>query len=175
MDWDKFREFSRDPAHGEVLKEIRNVRNYLVSDSPFGIGVQALEEHTPAIRNEELLLKITSREPLSLPAGTNRLLLLGDRYQLGDNDLRGANPAAVLPGRKDWQRHLEEQLQAIGLDKRAPLDKAQQKKLLPRLRQLEFQGQVFVIAAVNLRWEEETGWQVQDCRYEAYGFMAPAN
>ena len=81
----------------------------------------------------------------------------------------------MLPELKDWQRHFEEQLQAIGLDKRAPLDKAQQEKLLPRLRQLEFQGQVFAIAAVNLRWEEEKGWQVQDFRYEAYAFSAPAN
>ena len=177
MDWDKFREFSRDSAHEEALKQIRDARSYLGyrDESPFGIGAKALEENTPAIRNGELSLNIENNEPLSLPAGTNRLLLLGDRYQLDDNDIRTANPAAVLPELKDWQRHFEEQLQAIGLDKRAPLDKAQQEKLLPRLRQLEFQGQVFVIAAVNLRWEEETGWQVQDRRYEAYAFSAPAN
>ncbi len=175
MDWDKFREFSRDPAHEEALKQIRDVRKYLDSESPFGIGTQALEENTPATRHGELSLKIENHAPLSLPAGTNRLLLLGDRYRLDDNDIRTANPAAVLPELKDWQRHFEEQLQAIGLDKRAPLDKAQQEKLLPRLRQLEFQGQVFAIAAVNLRWEEEKGWQVQDFRYEAYAFSAPAN
>lgn len=179
MDWEKFREFSRDPAHGETIRQMRAARNYLGPSKdgeeikPFGIGSGALDERSPAATiDRRLRLPLTGSRPLALPATPQQLLLAGDRHQLEREHILAANPAAIFPTTADWQRHLVEQLAQVGLDQRAPLDRAQQEKLLPALLRLEFHGQIFVANELELLWEENGGWQVQSYRYGAYVFSA---
>ena len=176
VDWAKFAEFSRNGSGAAALIEISAAHRYLaqqeVGADPFGLG--SYEPRAPAPVSKNLTLRLTSNAPLSLPPG-GRLLVAGSRPNLKYEDIRTANPAAVLPSRNDWQRHFEEQLKNAGLNTQAPLDSEQREQLSPRLFQLEFQGQIFVTKDLELLLDRERGWQVDVFHYDAYIFNVVPN
>ena len=180
MDWERFKALRQNPERAEALRQIQDARRYLgwrydngVEIKPFGIGSDDLDGPKPTPKEDnDLILRLSSTEALPLAGTHQHLLLAGVGYELQNWEISRANPAAKLPSRDDWQRHVEEALRRHGLEGLAKLNSGQEEKLLPVALRLEYQGQTFIAKQMKLNWTEQSGWQVEDYDYEAYIFSA---